>query len=43
VNCIYIDPPYNTSNEGWCQQLFDNNPVNNSERVSDALRKLAQL
>src|SRR5205823_1883009 len=18
VNCIYIDPPYNTGNEGWC-------------------------
>ena len=23
--------------------LFDNNPVNGAERVSDALRKLAQL
>jgi len=18
VNCVYIDPPYNTGNEGWC-------------------------
>ena len=37
VNCIYIDPPYNTGNEGWCyndnvsspqmQEWLQHNPV----------------
>ena len=41
VNCIYIDPPYNTGNEGWCyndnvnmpylQEWFSNNPVNQED------------
>ena len=27
VNCIYIDPPYNTGNEGWCYNDNVNSPV----------------
>ncbi len=27
VNCIYIDPPYNTGNEGWCYNDHVNNPM----------------
>lgn len=27
VNCIYIDPPYNTGNEGWCYNDNMNNPM----------------
>ena len=44
VNCIYIDPPYNTGNEGWCyndnvnsphlQAWLNQNPVG----VDDGLR-----
>lgn len=26
VNCIYIDPPYNTGNEGWCYNDNVNDP-----------------
>ena len=42
VKCIYIDPPYNTGNEGWCyndnvngplmqQWLAENSPVDNED------------
>ena len=41
VNCIYIDPPYNTGNEGWCYndnvnmpyltEWLSNNPVNQED------------
>ena len=44
VNCIYIDPPYNTGNEGWCyndnvnsaqhQAWLNQNPVG----IEDGLR-----
>ena len=27
VNCIYIDPPYNTGNEGWCYNDNVNSPM----------------
>jgi adenine-specific DNA-methyltransferase len=27
VNCIYIDPPYNTGNEGWCYNDNVNAPI----------------
>ena len=27
VNCIYIDPPYNTGNEGWCYNDKVNSPL----------------
>ena len=27
VNCIYIDPPYNTGNEGWCYNDNLNSPL----------------
>ena len=27
VNCIYIDPPYNTGNEGWCYNDNVANPM----------------
>ena len=27
VNCVYIDPPYNTGNEGWCYNDNVNSPV----------------
>lgn len=26
INCIYIDPPYNTGNEGWCYNDNVNSP-----------------
>ena len=42
IKCIYIDPPYNTGNEGWCyndnvngplmqQWLVENAPVDNED------------
>ena len=42
VKCIYIDPPYNTGNEGWCYNdnvngplmqrwLVENSPVDNED------------
>ena len=42
IKCIYIDPPYNTGNEGWCyndnansplmrQWLAENSPVDNED------------
>lgn len=44
VDCIFIDPPYNTGNEGWCysdnvnapmiREWFDANPVG----IEDGLR-----
>lgn len=44
INCIFIDPPYNTGNEGWCyndnvnspmmQQWLSENPVG----IEDGLR-----
>ncbi|MDH4388781.1 MAG: site-specific DNA-methyltransferase [Fimbriimonas sp.] len=44
VDCIFIDPPYNTGNEGWCyndnvnsptlKQWFSENPVG----IDDSLR-----
>lgn len=44
VNCIFIDPPYNTGNEGWCyndnvnapmiKEWLDSNPVG----IEDGLR-----
>ncbi|MGH8729456.1 MAG: site-specific DNA-methyltransferase [Burkholderiales bacterium] len=44
VNCIFIDPPYNTGNEGWCyddnvnspmiREWFNDNPVG----IEDGLR-----
>lgn len=44
VDCIFIDPPYNTGNEGWCyndnvnapmiREWLDNNPIG----VDDGLR-----
>lgn len=44
VDCIFIDPPYNTGNENWCyndnlnnpimQEWIDSNPVN----IEDGLR-----
>ena len=27
VDCIFIDPPYNTGNEGWCYNDNVNSPV----------------
>ena len=27
IKCIYIDPPYNTGNEGWCYNDNVNNPL----------------
>ena len=27
INCIYIDPPYNTGNEGWCYNDRVDNPM----------------
>ena len=26
IKCIYIDPPYNTGNEGWCYNDNVNDP-----------------
>ncbi len=44
VDCIFIDPPYNTGNEGWCyndnvnapmiREWFDSNPIG----IDDGLR-----
>ena len=44
VDCIFIDPPYNTGNEGWCyndnvnapmiREWLDSNPVG----IEDGLR-----
>ena len=44
VNCIYIDPPYNTGNEGWCYNDNVNSPqmqewlTHNPVGVEDGLR-----
>lgn len=44
VNCIYIDPPYNTGNEGWCYNDNVNSPLirewlsDNPVDVEDGLR-----
>ena len=44
VNCIYIDPPYNTGNEGWCYNDNVNSPQlqawlkQNPVGVEDGLR-----
>ena len=27
VDCIFIDPPYNTGNEGWCYNDNVNSPM----------------
>ena len=35
VKCIYIDPPYNTGNEGWVY-----NDKVNSPKISDWLGKI---
>lgn len=43
VDCIFIDPPYNTGNEGWCysdnvnapyiQEWLDSNPINKDDML----------
>ena len=44
VDCIFIDPPYNTGNEGWCYSDSVNSPMmkewfsNNPVVVEDGLR-----
>ena len=44
VDCIYIDPPYNTGNEGWCYNDNVNSPQmqewlgHNSVGIEDSLR-----
>lgn len=44
VDCIYIDPPYNTGNEGWCYNDNVNSPMirewlkNNPVGIEDGLR-----
>ena len=44
VDCIFIDPPYNTGNEGWCYNDNVNSPViqewlnDNPVGVEDGLR-----
>lgn len=44
VDCIFIDPPYNTGNEGWCYNDNVNSPMikewlaSNPIGVEDALR-----
>lgn len=44
VDCIYIDPPYNTGNEGWCYNDNVNSPMikewlkDNPVGVEDGLR-----
>lgn len=44
VDCIFIDPPYNTGNEGWCYNDNVNSPViqewlnNNPVGIEDGLR-----
>ena len=36
VDCIYIDPPYNTGNEGWCYNDNVRSPVKAAELVEKA-------
>lgn len=31
VNCIYIDPPYNTGNEGWVETKGDDRDNSHSK------------
>ena len=44
VDCIYIDPPYNTGNEGWCYNDNVNSPMirewlnSNPVGIEDGLR-----
>ncbi|MBH2010683.1 MAG: site-specific DNA-methyltransferase [Xanthomonadaceae bacterium] len=44
VDCIFIDPPYNTGNEGWCYNDNVNSPMmqawlqNNPIGIEDGLR-----
>jgi adenine-specific DNA-methyltransferase len=44
VDCIFIDPPYNTGNEGWCYNDKVNSPMirewlsNNPVGIEDGLR-----
>jgi adenine-specific DNA-methyltransferase len=44
VDCIFIDPPYNTGNEGWCYNDNVNSPMmqewlkSNPVGIEDALR-----
>ncbi len=44
IDCIYIDPPYNTGNEGWCYNDNVNSPVikewlaSNPVGIEDGLR-----
>lgn len=44
VDCIFIDPPYNTGNEGWCYNDRVNSPMmkewlnNNPVGIEDGLR-----
>ncbi len=44
VDCIYIDPPYNTGNEGWCYNDNVNSPMikawmsENPVTIDDGLR-----
>ncbi len=44
VDCVYIDPPYNTGNEGWCYNDNVNSPVikewinSNPVGIEDGLR-----
>ena len=34
VKCIYIDPPYNTGNEGWLYNDNVNSPLMRERRLS---------
>lgn len=44
VDCVFIDPPYNTGNEGWCYNDNVNSPMmrewlnNNPVGIEDGLR-----
>ncbi len=44
VDCIFIDPPYNTGNEGWCYNDNVNSPMlrewlnSNPVGIEDGLR-----
>ena len=44
IDCIFIDPPYNTGNEGWCYNDNVNSPVikewlaSNPVGIEDGLR-----
>src|SRR5208337_5336698 len=44
VDCIFIDPPYNTGHEGWCYNDKVNSPMirewlsNNPVGIDDSLR-----